>query len=68
MKVIPAVRWFLKPELIKELETEHQTFIDFVRYKILINLYEQIAELDPLINYLARLMFDHDGYCHGAEM
>jgi len=58
MKVMSIVRPFLEPEQIMELETEYETFADFVRYKVLIKLSEQMTELDMTINYLAWLMFD----------
>lgn len=58
MKVIPAVRWFLEAEQVKELEAEFETLFDYVRHKILMHLTSQIAEIDTVINYLAWLMFD----------
>lgn len=58
MKVLPVVRWFLEPEQVKELETEYETFFEFVRCKLFVNLAEQMAELESTINYLAWLTFD----------
>jgi len=58
MKVIPAVRWLLEPEQVKMLETEYLTFFDLFKSHLLNKLSAQMAEIDPVINYLAWLMFD----------
>gem|GEM_PF-5833973 len=58
MKINSVAKWFLAPEKIQELETDYETFSEFILHKLIDKTSEQVSGMDYIINHIAYLMFD----------